>query len=109
MWQGLGWRHADVASAGCASRRPRRRGAAPTVNGIDHVATASIGVTYAKLARAGHTGHTGRVTADEVLQDADAATYRAKDLGKDRYEVFERSRPRSIPLDRAELASVEGK
>jgi hypothetical protein len=49
------------------------------------------------------------VTADEVLQDADAAMYRAKDLGKDRYEVFEHSRPRSIPLDRAELASVEGK
>jgi diguanylate cyclase (GGDEF)-like protein/PAS domain S-box-containing protein len=57
-----------------------------TINGVDHVVTASIGITYAKLGRAGGTG---AVTAEEVLQDADAAMYWAKGRGKDRFEVFE--------------------
>ena len=57
-----------------------------SVNGVDHVVTASIGISYADLSRAGHTG---RVTADEVLQEADAAMYRAKERGKNRYELFD--------------------
>ena len=58
------------------------------VDGIDHVVTASIGITYAKQASAGHPD---RITADEImmLQNADAAMYRAKDRGKDRYELFD--------------------
>jgi predicted signal transduction protein with EAL and GGDEF domain len=34
---------------------------------------------------------TGYVAADEVLRDADLAMYRAKALGKSRYEVFDRT------------------
>jgi GGDEF domain-containing protein len=57
-----------------------------TVDGVDHVVTASIGITYAKLPPAGHPDG---ITADEMLQNADAAMYRAKDRGKDRYELFD--------------------
>jgi diguanylate cyclase (GGDEF)-like protein/PAS domain S-box-containing protein len=77
-----------------------------TVNGVEHVVTASIGITYARTTS---PGGSGRVTADQVLQDADVAMYRAKELGKDRFEVFEQTRPRSVPLDRAELGAVKGK
>jgi diguanylate cyclase (GGDEF)-like protein/PAS domain S-box-containing protein len=55
-------------------------------NGVEHVVSASIGITYADLSPAGNAGP---VTADKVLQDADAAMYRAKGRGKDRFEVFE--------------------
>jgi predicted signal transduction protein with EAL and GGDEF domain len=58
------------------------------VDGIDHLVSASIGITYATL---GRPGQAGGVTADLVLQDADVAMYRAKDLGKDRFEVFKRA------------------
>ena len=56
------------------------------VDGTRLVVTASVGVAYGRL-----TGSTGEqvVTSDEVLRDADAAMYRAKGLGKDRFEVFE--------------------
>jgi PAS domain S-box-containing protein len=57
-----------------------------TVDGVDHLVTASIGITYATQSAAGTTG---RIAADEMLQHADAAMYRAKDRGKDRYEVFD--------------------
>ncbi len=50
------------------------------VDGVEHVVTASIGITYAGIAA---------VKADDVLRDADAAMYHAKHGGKDRYEVFE--------------------
>lgn len=56
-----------------------------TVRGQDHVVTASIGITYASLAPGGRSG----VTVDQVLHRADAAMYRAKDRGKNRYEVLE--------------------
>ena len=55
-------------------------------NGAEHVVSASIGITYADLTPAGKADP---VTADKVLQDADAAMYRAKGRGKDRFEVFE--------------------
>lgn len=48
--------------------------------------TAGIGITYAKQPSAGHPD---RITADEMLQNADAAMYRAKDRGKDRYELVD--------------------
>jgi len=44
--------------------------------------SASIGIVFSDV------GHT---LADEVLRDADLALYRAKAMGKNRYEVFERS------------------
>jgi PAS domain S-box-containing protein len=69
-----------------------------TVHGVNHAVTASIGITYATHTRAGRPG---RTTADEVLRDADAAMYRAKDLGKDRFEIFEPDQPRRVALDRA--------
>jgi PAS domain-containing protein len=72
------------------------------VNGIDHVVTASIGITYATR---GRDSRTGRVTADEVLQDADAAMYRAKELGKDRFEVFEHGpRPDPVRIRRVDVS-----
>ena len=56
------------------------------VNGVEHVISASIGVTYGPMVLS--TMPTD-VTADAVLQDADAAMYTAKQRGKDRFEVFE--------------------
>jgi diguanylate cyclase (GGDEF)-like protein len=57
-----------------------------TVNGVDHLVTVSIGITYATqlLPEAGDS-----ITADDLLQAADAAMYRAKDRGKNRYELFD--------------------
>lgn len=63
-----------------ALRRPIR------VNDVDHVVTASVGITYATLTV---DGSGGMVTADDALHDADAAMYLAKDHGKNRFEVFE--------------------
>ncbi|HVM30927.1 MAG TPA: EAL domain-containing protein [Candidatus Limnocylindrales bacterium] len=42
--------------------------------------TASIGVCL---------GRSGETTAEEMLQHADSAVYRAKETGRDRYEVFD--------------------
>jgi GGDEF domain-containing protein len=60
------------------------------VKGIQHLVTASIGITYATRGRRG--GGERSATADEVLHDADAAMYRAKDRGKNRFELFEGDR-----------------
>jgi GGDEF domain-containing protein len=49
--------------------------------------TASIGITYATRERRGDGERSA--TADEVLHDADAAMYRAKNRGKNRFELFE--------------------
>ena len=57
-----------------------------TVHGVEHVISASIGIAHARLSR---PGRVNRVTAEDVLQDADSAMYRAKDNGKDRFEIFE--------------------
>ncbi len=56
------------------------------VNGVDHVISASIGITYGPIALPGLDSDTA---ADLVLQDADAAMYTAKRRGKDRFQVFE--------------------
>jgi diguanylate cyclase (GGDEF)-like protein/PAS domain S-box-containing protein len=69
-----------------------------SVNGVEHLVTASIGITYATLANAGSGS---AVTADKVVHDADAAMYLAKDRGKNRFEIFERARrepPAAHPL-----------
>jgi GGDEF domain-containing protein len=49
--------------------------------------TASIGITYATRERRGDGERSA--TADEVLHDADAAMYQAKNRGKDRFVLFE--------------------
>jgi EAL domain-containing protein (putative c-di-GMP-specific phosphodiesterase class I) len=67
---------------------------------VEHVVTTSIGITYATL---GPGGVPGRATADQILQDADAAMYLAKGRGKDRYEVFESG----LQTDLAERGRVE--
>ncbi len=64
------------------------------VDGVEHVVTASIGITYAGAAAA---------QGDDVLRDADAAMYRAKHAGKDRFEVFEHG----LRTDLAERERVE--
>jgi PAS domain S-box-containing protein len=56
------------------------------VDGVDHFVTASIGITYAK--RSSSADPDG-ITAEGMLQNADAAMYRAKDRGKDCYELFD--------------------
>ncbi len=56
------------------------------VRGVDHVVTASIGITYATVAAAAGPEV---VTVDKILRQADAAMYRAKDRGKNRYELYE--------------------
>ncbi len=55
------------------------------VNGIEHVVSVSIGVAFGPHVPFGP----GRVSrGDQLLQDADAAMYRAKGRGKDRFEIF---------------------
>ena len=51
-----------------------------TVDGVDYVVTASIGVTYGPVDDAG-------TTPESLLRAADTAMYRAKALGKNRFEV----------------------
>jgi len=52
-----------------------------TVGGRELQVTASIGLAIAQGATA--------TTADELLRDADAAMYRAKERGRARYEIFD--------------------
>jgi PAS domain S-box-containing protein len=56
-----------------------------TIDGIDHVVTISIGITWAALAPGAAPAS---VTAEQLLQDADAAMYVAKERGKNRFEIF---------------------
>lgn len=53
-----------------------------TINGEDIYISASIGVVQNIV---------GYTHADDILRDADTAMYRAKQLGKSRYEVFDES------------------
>jgi PAS domain S-box-containing protein len=69
------------------------------VGDISHVVTVSIGVATTLS-----QSHDGRpITADAILQDADAAMYRAKAMGKDRFEIFENG----LRDDLAERGRVE--
>lgn len=68
------------------------------VNGVEYTVTVSVGVAYAG-------GTTAGPDAEDVLRDADAAMYRAKELGKDRYEVFE-STLRSDLVERGRTEKV---
>ena len=57
-----------------------------TVNGVEHVVSASIGLSYGTPVRDDLLTVS---TPEQVLQDADAAMYKAKSRGKDRFEIFE--------------------
>jgi diguanylate cyclase (GGDEF)-like protein/PAS domain S-box-containing protein len=53
-------------------------------HGIDHRITVSVGIAYPS----GMAGAAATASATEVVEAADAAMYRAKRRGKDRFEVF---------------------
>ena len=53
-----------------------------TLGGVDHVASASIGITFSAF---------GYDSPDDVLRDADTAMYKAKGAGKARYALFDAS------------------
>ena len=76
-------------------RRPIR------VDGVEHVVSVSIGITYGGTPARSSQART--LSADQVLQNADAAMYRAKSLGKDRFEVFEAA----MRADQIERGRVE--
>ena len=73
----------DIASEGDAIETAERIAATfarPFVlSGSEHFVTTSIGIALAG----------GGERADELIRDADAAMYRAKDRGRARYEVFD--------------------
>jgi diguanylate cyclase (GGDEF)-like protein len=69
----------DVA-AGVADRVATALDAPITVEGQERYVTASVGLRCAG---------SGELTSEEMLRDADAAMYRAKELGKDRSERFD--------------------
>jgi diguanylate cyclase (GGDEF)-like protein/PAS domain S-box-containing protein len=63
------------------------------LSGSEHFVTTSIGIALAR----------GGELADELIRDADAAMYRAKDRGRARYEVFDEAmRGRAIARLRME-------
>jgi diguanylate cyclase (GGDEF)-like protein/PAS domain S-box-containing protein len=63
------------------------------LSGSEHFVTSSIGIAMAR----------GGEKADELIRDADAAMYRAKDHGRARYEVFDEGmRGRAIERLRVE-------
>jgi diguanylate cyclase (GGDEF)-like protein/PAS domain S-box-containing protein len=63
------------------------------LSGSEHFVTSSIGIALAR----------GGEQADELIRDADAAMYRAKDRGRARYEVFDEGmRGRAIERLRVE-------
>ena len=83
------------------AERLNRAVAAPVpVGQLEHTVTVSIGVTFA----AGRgTPEAATATAEQLLQDADAAMYEAKTHGKDHFRVFESS----LRTDLAERGRVE--
>jgi len=56
-----------------------------TVQGVEHRVTASVGITYPSALA---LDHAGTMTASDVVEEADAAMYWAKQEGKNRVEVF---------------------
>jgi diguanylate cyclase (GGDEF)-like protein/PAS domain S-box-containing protein len=69
----------DVDATVVAERLRRTVQRSVFVDGHELVTTASIGIAV---------NHSGALSADELLRDADAAMYRAKSGGRDRVEAF---------------------
>ena len=63
------------------------------IGGVEHMVSASVGIAYAKVAA---DGALHKITADEVLHEADAAMYVAKERGKNRVEIFEQRGERKL-------------
>lgn len=59
----------------------------------EYTSRASVGVAFSK---------TGYDSAEEILRDADTAMYRAKSMGKGRYEIFD-NEMRDILLQRTSM------
>ena len=81
----------DISTERAAARIAERLAAAfvrPFIlDGSEHFATASVGIAIAS----------GDELPEELIRDADAAMYRAKDRGRARYELFdEQMRARTI-------------
>jgi diguanylate cyclase (GGDEF)-like protein/PAS domain S-box-containing protein len=73
----------DVSDAIRVAERIQRRLAMPfNLGGQEVFATASIGIAQSA---------TGYDRAEDILRDADSAMYRAKAMGRTRYEMFDRS------------------
>ncbi len=75
-------------------------------DGMSYVVTVSIGIAYGDSAR---SSAAGALEADEALHAADLAMYRAKDRGKNRYELASStaSKPAGIPAQRTAGAPVQ--
>jgi diguanylate cyclase (GGDEF)-like protein/PAS domain S-box-containing protein len=72
----------DISQAACVAKRILSQLQKPfNLNGHEVVVTTSIGIASSTIVY--HQ-------ADEILRDADNALYRAKNLGKNRYELFDK-------------------
>ncbi|MCW2528173.1 MAG: cph2 3 [Pseudonocardiales bacterium] len=58
------------------------------VKGVEYVVSASIGLSYGRPVQEDQLTMS---TPEQLLQDADAAMYKAKSRGKDRFELFQRA------------------
>jgi diguanylate cyclase (GGDEF)-like protein len=84
---------------GAAVRRPI------TINGVEHGVSVSVGITHVGQSP---TGSSRGTTAEEILQDADMAMYRAKSGGKDRFAIFEHGMRADVAQRAAGLATCWG-
>jgi PAS domain S-box-containing protein len=73
-----------------------------TFEGLTYIVTASVGITYGKV---GAEGGAERASAEQLLQDADSAMYRAKSRGKDRFALFEHQLRTNL-VDRGRIEQV---